>query len=43
MLDPVRLTIHNLLDILMCKKFEHQRDVVRIQKELREILKLEDI
>jgi hypothetical protein len=40
MLGSVRLAVHYLLDILVRKELEYQRDVVRVYQQLREILKL---
>lgn len=43
MLEPVCLALDDLLDIMHGKDLERQREIVRIQKELRHVLKLEHI
>lgn len=43
MLEPVRLGLDNLLDIIHGKDLQSHWDVVRIQKQLCHVLKLEHI
>jgi hypothetical protein len=41
--DPVGLAIHHLLNILMSKQLENQREIVGVDEKLRQVLKLENI
>lgn len=42
-LVAIELTVDNLLYVLMSEKLEDKRDVIRVQKKLCQVLKLEHI
>lgn len=42
-LDPVRLAVYRLLDVLVGKELQDKRDVVRVEEQLRHIFELQDI
>ena len=43
MVQPVRLAVDDLLHVLVYKQLQDQGDVVGVEKQLRQVFKLQDV